>query len=156
MSAKLIPSHLCKSEGNKILCVQSSKYSRCPNILYIYKVVQIWPGLIVCKQVTIYPGHIWTTLYISLHKFEICDLCVADLGISLMKQVVMWIMKDELLHTESCSSKILLKEVQLAQFLPSLLVTHEPATVWHVRTVSAVAIISSSAGERKFQCTGKM
>jgi hypothetical protein len=29
-----------------------------------YKVVQIWPGLIVCKQVTVYPGYIWTTLYL--------------------------------------------------------------------------------------------
>ena len=29
----------------------------------MYKVVQIWPGLIVCKQVTVCPGHIWTTLY---------------------------------------------------------------------------------------------
>jgi hypothetical protein len=28
-----------------------------------YKVVQIWPGLIVCKQVTVCPGHIRTTLY---------------------------------------------------------------------------------------------
>jgi hypothetical protein len=31
-----------------------------------YKVVQIWPGLFVCKQVTVCPGHIWTTLYIVL------------------------------------------------------------------------------------------
>jgi hypothetical protein len=31
----------------------------------VYKVVQIWPGLIVCKQVTVCPGHIWTTLYYS-------------------------------------------------------------------------------------------
>jgi hypothetical protein len=30
----------------------------------IYKVVQIWPGWFVCKQVTVCPGHIWTTLYI--------------------------------------------------------------------------------------------
>ena len=30
----------------------------------MYKVVQIWPGLFVCKQVTVCPGHIWTTLYI--------------------------------------------------------------------------------------------
>jgi hypothetical protein len=30
-----------------------------------YKVVQIWPGLIVCKEVTVCPGHIWTTLYIG-------------------------------------------------------------------------------------------
>jgi hypothetical protein len=29
---------------------------------YLYKVVQIWPGLFVCKQVTVCPGHIWTTL----------------------------------------------------------------------------------------------
>jgi hypothetical protein len=27
-------------------------------------VVQIWPGLFVCKEVTACPGHIWTTLYI--------------------------------------------------------------------------------------------
>jgi hypothetical protein len=30
---------------------------------YIYKVVQIWPRRFVCKQVTVCPGHIWTTLY---------------------------------------------------------------------------------------------
>jgi hypothetical protein len=30
----------------------------------MYKVVQIWPGLFVCKQVTVCPGLIWTTLYI--------------------------------------------------------------------------------------------
>jgi hypothetical protein len=29
----------------------------------IYKVVQIWPGLFVCKQVTVCPGHILNTLY---------------------------------------------------------------------------------------------
>jgi hypothetical protein len=28
-----------------------------------YKVVQIWPGLFLCKQVTVCPSHIWTTLY---------------------------------------------------------------------------------------------
>jgi hypothetical protein len=31
-----------------------------------YKVVQIWPGLFVCKQVTVCSGHIWTTLYIVI------------------------------------------------------------------------------------------
>jgi hypothetical protein len=31
--------------------------------LCIYKVVQIWPGRFVCKQVTVCPGYIWTTLY---------------------------------------------------------------------------------------------
>jgi hypothetical protein len=32
--------------------------------MHKYKVVQIWPGRFVCKQVTVCPGHIWTTLYI--------------------------------------------------------------------------------------------
>jgi hypothetical protein len=37
-----------------------------------YKVVQIWPGQFVCKQVTVRPGHIWTTLYYTIsgcHKW---------------------------------------------------------------------------------------
>jgi hypothetical protein len=38
----------------------------------IYKVVQIWPGLFVCKQVTVCPGHIWTTLYMLLKSLNIC------------------------------------------------------------------------------------
>ena len=44
-----------------------SIYSQLPFISVgcssIYKVVQIWPGLFVCKQVTVCSGHIWTTLY---------------------------------------------------------------------------------------------
>jgi hypothetical protein len=35
-----------------------------------YKVVQIWPGLFVCKQVTVCPGHIWTTLYVYINLME--------------------------------------------------------------------------------------
>jgi hypothetical protein len=31
-----------------------------------YKVIQIWPGRFVSKQVTVCPGHIWTTLYIHI------------------------------------------------------------------------------------------
>jgi hypothetical protein len=34
------------------------------NQILMYKVAQIWPGLIVCKQVTVCPGHILTTLYL--------------------------------------------------------------------------------------------
>jgi hypothetical protein len=30
-----------------------------------YKVVQIWPGRFVCKQVTVCPGNIWTTLHLD-------------------------------------------------------------------------------------------
>jgi hypothetical protein len=37
----------------------------------IYKVVQIWPGRFVCKQVTVCPGHIWTTLYNSILFFPL-------------------------------------------------------------------------------------
>jgi hypothetical protein len=33
------------------------------NAIVMYKAVQIWPGLTVCKQVTVCPGHIWTTSY---------------------------------------------------------------------------------------------
>jgi hypothetical protein len=32
---------------------------------HYYKVVQIWPGLFLCKQVTVCPRHIWTTLYMG-------------------------------------------------------------------------------------------
>ena len=35
-----------------------------------YKVVQIWPGRFVCKQVTVCPGHIWTTLYNNNNNYE--------------------------------------------------------------------------------------
>jgi hypothetical protein len=44
------------------------------DISEMYKVVQIWPGLIVCKQVTVCPGHIWTTLYIALEMEKIVIL----------------------------------------------------------------------------------
>jgi hypothetical protein len=39
--------------------------------LCIYKVVQIWPGLIVCKQVTVCPGHILTTLYFVFYSLHL-------------------------------------------------------------------------------------
>jgi hypothetical protein len=40
-----------------------------------HKVVQIWPGLFVCKQVIVCSGHIWTTLYMpsclkTLYHFQ--------------------------------------------------------------------------------------
>jgi hypothetical protein len=41
----------------------------CVEVIAIYKVVQIWPGLFVCKQVTVCPGHIWTTLYVAVLCF---------------------------------------------------------------------------------------
>jgi hypothetical protein len=36
----------------------------CLCLCSFYKVVQTWSGLFVCKQVTVCPGHIWTTLYL--------------------------------------------------------------------------------------------
>jgi hypothetical protein len=42
-----------------------------PHRWYKYKVVQIWQGRFVCKQATVCPGHIWTTLY----KFKTVSIC---------------------------------------------------------------------------------
>jgi hypothetical protein len=42
--------------------------------IVIYKVVQIWPGLFVCKEVTVYPGHIWTRLQVA--SFLLLSVCV--------------------------------------------------------------------------------
>jgi hypothetical protein len=33
----------------------------------MYKVVQIWPGLVRLVYTQISPGHIWTTLYLTEH-----------------------------------------------------------------------------------------
>ena len=59
--------------------VFSNSYDHIPSTKY--KVVQIWPGLFVCKQVTVCPGHIWTTLYLThfchhapLYSNNICCL----------------------------------------------------------------------------------
>jgi hypothetical protein len=46
----------------------------------IYKVVQIWPGLFVWKQVTVCPGHIWTTLYIC-HGWNELELYIINIGL---------------------------------------------------------------------------
>jgi hypothetical protein len=49
-------------------------------------VVQIWPGLIVCKQVTVCPGHIWTTLYNRnyLRKTNTAQLTVCGITMHLV------------------------------------------------------------------------
>jgi hypothetical protein len=47
--------------------------------LKFYKVVQIWPGRFVCKQVTVFPGHIWTTLYLTWNSSVWEDMCVCML-----------------------------------------------------------------------------
>ena len=46
-------------------CVQHISLGYAPKEFYssLYKVVQIWPGLIVYSLHTKSPGHIWTTLY---------------------------------------------------------------------------------------------
>jgi hypothetical protein len=46
----------------------------CRTCFCIYKVVQMWPGLFVCKQVTVCPDHIWTTLYYNLLYFIYCSM----------------------------------------------------------------------------------
>jgi hypothetical protein len=59
-----IGSHRYKSAllNNVYCCCNSAR----PAITY--KVVQMWPGLIVCILVTVCPGHIWTTLYYLVTK----------------------------------------------------------------------------------------
>jgi hypothetical protein len=50
---------LSRGPGRPLIWLHAIKKS-----LFLYKVVQILPGLFVCKQVTVCLGHIWTTLYI--------------------------------------------------------------------------------------------
>jgi hypothetical protein len=52
----LVPVHPCPP----------STFAPPSNMHSMYKVVQIWPGLIVCKRVTVCRGHIWTTLYLRM------------------------------------------------------------------------------------------
>jgi hypothetical protein len=48
----------------------------------MYKVVQIWPRLTVCKLVTVCPGHIWTTLYISKEELSGWSFVAENLSVS--------------------------------------------------------------------------
>jgi hypothetical protein len=52
-----------------LLRMRKVLHKSCKENQNTYKVVQIWPGLFVCKQVTVCPGHIWTTLYFIFNKF---------------------------------------------------------------------------------------
>jgi hypothetical protein len=48
-------------------------FTKLIKLLPMYKVVKIWPGRFVCKQVIVCPGHIWTTLYDKhRHVFFFC------------------------------------------------------------------------------------
>jgi hypothetical protein len=47
-------------------------------------VVQIWPGLFVCKQVTVCPGHIWTTLYFIRDSCQYRDWLRLNRGLPLL------------------------------------------------------------------------
>jgi hypothetical protein len=55
--------HVSTEIKNRKLCVPAINDLSATGI-EMYKVVQIWPGLFVCKQVTVCPGNIWTTLYL--------------------------------------------------------------------------------------------
>ena len=60
LHAVMCTNNLYSALFSDIFC---SSIRPCCRTTYMYKVVQIWPGLCVCKQVTVCPGHIWTTLY---------------------------------------------------------------------------------------------
>ena len=46
--------------------------------VWLYKVVQIWPGLICVYTSRICPGHIWTTLYNSFKQWNIRDIWLSS------------------------------------------------------------------------------
>jgi hypothetical protein len=65
--------HLCRCETGTLLDLLLFKQDR----QCMYKVVQIWPGRFVCKQVTVCPGHIRTTLYnATLRCFRVAMVAV--------------------------------------------------------------------------------
>ena len=59
---KVIPTSRNRDPENYVVWRMQSN----PKEPALYKVVQIWPGRFVCKHVTVCPGHIWTTLYVSI------------------------------------------------------------------------------------------
>jgi hypothetical protein len=63
--SKLTHTNQNKNDLTFWLVHEPSVISGVKTLLLIYKVVQIWPGLFVCKQVTVCPCHIWTTLYFN-------------------------------------------------------------------------------------------
>jgi hypothetical protein len=69
-----------------------------PKILY--KVVQIWPGLFVCKQVTVCPSHIWATLYLwdDVEKYGVARLATDD-DVRQCMHFACWITKPIYTHT---------------------------------------------------------
>jgi hypothetical protein len=63
-----LPTSPCRRDDKGKMKLSSS-HSQWDKILY--KVVQICLGRYVCKQVTVCPGHIWTTLYLG--SVRSCD-----------------------------------------------------------------------------------
>jgi hypothetical protein len=67
----------------------------------MYKVVQIWLGLFVCKQVTVCPGHIWTTLYyiqqltFLMTCFSLILNCILEEEVLLFIHVICWVLCTE-------------------------------------------------------------
>jgi hypothetical protein len=57
-----------------------------------YKVVQIWPGRFVCKQVTVCPGHIWTTLYFNYKVQDVTRCQYIELPVFENQTSSLWLM----------------------------------------------------------------
>jgi hypothetical protein len=60
--------------------------AQCSNTRYNYKVVQIWPGLFVCKQVIVCPGHIWNTLNMYLKNINTGRDLNKEISTNILKQ----------------------------------------------------------------------
>jgi hypothetical protein len=85
-----------------------------------YKVVQIWPGRFVCKQVTVCPGHIWTTLYYNMtHFFRCVENYVFGLNeIFLYSGIIniYWTLGNASLHLQSLTNHGVVFSVCVASF----------------------------------------
>jgi hypothetical protein len=61
-----------------IMYIAIYMYIHNQDIFIMYKVVQIWPGRFVCKQVAVCPAHIWTTFYIIYNYIHNKDIVMLD------------------------------------------------------------------------------
>jgi hypothetical protein len=79
-----------------------------------YKVVQIWPGLFVCKQVTVCPGHIWTTLYIfhsSWSSWPFVRFCKTNVRVKKLKHQSLYV--DNFNFKEKIKHKVMYEKLKI-------------------------------------------
>jgi hypothetical protein len=108
-----------------------------------YKVVQIWSGLFVCKQVTVCPGHIWTTLYNLKLSWQLNSINILKL---IAKSGDLMVSKPTFREPSLSSSGnwLEMKSVRVVTYLPEPL-----AHSWWQGKESACAESSTRSASRK-------